>query len=93
MDKGVLLDRLGATGRGPDVVGKGLGPDAAGPEPEYSRSDRLSLSTAADSHPGAAAIWPGAAETEYVFLGGYPEAERRLDTVSAGLDGDGNGGE
>lgn len=77
MDKGVLLDRLGATGEDRMLLAKvwdrmqqarsrniPAATDFLSPQQQILTRELLHLA--------------GAAETEYVFLGGYPEAERRL---------------
>ena len=77
MDKGALLDRLGATGEDRMLLAKvwdrmqqarsrniPAATDFLSPQQQILTRELLHLA--------------GAAETEYVFLGGYPEAERRL---------------
>ncbi len=77
MDKGVLLDRLGATGEDRMLLAKvwdrmqqarsrniPAATDFLSPQQQILTRELLHLA--------------GAAETEYVLLGGYPEAERRL---------------
>lgn len=77
MDKGALLDRLGATGEDRILLAKvwdrmqqarsrniPAATDFLSPQQQILTRELLHLA--------------GAAETEYVFLGGYPEAERRL---------------
>lgn len=92
MDKGVLLDRLGATGEDRMLLAKvwdrmqqarsrniPAATDFLSPQQQILTRELLHLA--------------GAAETEYVFLGGVPGGRTPAGTVSAGLDGDGNGGE